>query len=248
MTEWNRSGQQHWKAQTELLSQPGRKKAGTAKKSWVPDNNLHACLVTVKVGTVNMELCLWSLCQMLRGKHARTVKTWERGHKHEQILWFIFTNNNDRSQSLERGMVVYLCVGEEVVPGNENVRRKSAGEYWLTHNVARYINPSFGILLVQKSPNDAIRTDLKVLCLYMGTYTAFEEIFCSFHFCEAFPFKFNLYLSLFTSNYVLGSAVYSEQSWYWHFWRGIYKHDSCSHTCEKWSLKICLTVGKRHSP
>lgn len=65
--------------------------------------------------------------------------------------------------------------------------------------MARYINPSFGILLVQKSTNDAIHTDLKVLCLYMVTYMAFEEIFCSFYFCEAFPLKFNLYLSLFTS-------------------------------------------------
>lgn len=202
--------------------------------------------MTVKVGTVNRELCLWRLCQTLRGKHACTVKTWERGHKPKQIL-FIFTNNNDRSQSLEKGMVVYLCVGEEVVPGNGNVRRKSAGEYWLTHNVARYINPSFGILLVQKSTNDAIHTDLKVLCLYMVTYMAFEEIFCSFYFCEAFPLKFNLYLSLFTSNYVLGSAVYSEQSWCWHFWRGIYKHDSYSHIYEKWSLTIfCFTVGTRH--
>lgn len=56
---------------------------------------------------------------------------------------------------------------------------------------------------MQKSPDGAVHTALKVLYLNVGTCMAFEEIHCSYYFCEAFPLKFNLHLTFSISNHVL---------------------------------------------
>lgn len=115
-------------------------------------------------------------------------KTWGGGgHKHQQILLLLCTNN-DNSQSLEIGMKAYFCICEEVVSGSENIRSRSAGGYRLSHCL--WCGKVHKSLLwepaVQKSPDGAVHTDLKVLYLNVGTCMVFEEIRCSCYFCEPF--------------------------------------------------------------
>lgn len=102
-------------------------------------------------------------------------------------------------------MKAYFCICEEVVSGSENIRSRSAGGYRLTHclRCGRVHKSLLWDPAVQKSPDGAVHTDLKVLCLNVETRMVFEEICCSCYFCVAFPLKFHLHLTLSTSNPIL---------------------------------------------
>lgn len=151
-------------------------------------------LTAPKTGTVNRDLCPWSPSQV-KGKHAYTV--W---HEQDQQIHLPLCTNNDNRQSLETGrkMLFYVC--EEV---ESAIRTWGAGLLgdidWLTvYNVQQ---PLLWDPAVQKSPDGAVHTALKVLYLHVGTCMVFEEICCSC-FCEASPLNFNLCLTLSMSNHI----------------------------------------------
>jgi len=101
-------------------------------------------------------------------------------------------------------MKAHFCICEEVVSGSEKIRSSSAGGCRLTHclRCGKVHKSLLRDPAVQKSPDGAVHTDLEVLYLNVGTCMVFEEIHCSCYFCEAFPLKFNLHLTLSISNHV----------------------------------------------
>lgn len=119
-TDWN-SGQQKWKAQTELVSQPSRKMGSQERLG-------ARCLLTaIKTGTVKSEFCLWMIYSKTGGTGTSksscssaqttvtTAKTWKWELKH-----------------------IFLCVRKLYVA----LRTQGAGLlgniYWISNcNVAR---------------------------------------------------------------------------------------------------------------